>query len=116
MHDWHPYQNNGEGITITILQICHCRQIWYFQLHKALYGMLKSALLFYRKLVANLLAMGFTLPYDPCVANKTIHGTQMTVCWHMDDLKISHDSKSELQTVINHLKTIYGNDLTENFG
>jgi hypothetical protein len=48
-------------------------------LQKALYGMMKSVLLFYRKLVSELQEMGFTInPYDPCVANKTVNGTQMT--------------------------------------
>ena len=43
------------------------------------YGMMKSALLFYRKLVSELQVMGFEInPYNPCVANKTIYGTQMT--------------------------------------
>ena len=29
-------------------------------------------------------------PYDPCVANKIINGTQITISWHVDDLKVSH--------------------------
>ena len=29
-------------------------------------------------------------PYDPCVANMMVNGSQMTVCWHVDNLKISH--------------------------
>jgi hypothetical protein len=54
--------------------------ILYLRLQKALYGMMKSALLFYRKLVAELRDMGFEInPYNPCVANKMVNGTQMTV-------------------------------------
>ncbi len=65
--------------------------ILYVKVQKAMHGLLRSALLFYKKLVADLERAGFKLnPYDPCVANKTINGTQMTVCWHMDDLKVSH--------------------------
>eukprot|EP00977_Amphora_coffeiformis_P023701 scaffold13992_cov140-Amphora_coffeaeformis.AAC.1 len=46
--------------------------ILYVHITKAIYGMLVSAMLFYRKLVADLQAYGFELnPYDPCVANKT---------------------------------------------
>ncbi len=57
------------------------KPILYVQLEKAVYGMMKSALLFYRKLVADLLSLGFTInPYDPCVANKTIDGKQLTIC------------------------------------
>ena len=41
--------------------------------------------------------MGFEVnPYDPCVANKLINGSQMTVTWHMDDLKISHKDEKEV--------------------
>jgi hypothetical protein len=41
--------------------------------------------------VADLESDGFVLsPYDPCVANKIVDGKQMTVCWHVDDLKVSH--------------------------
>ena len=29
-------------------------------------------------------------PYDPCVSNMMVDGGQITVCWHVDDLKISH--------------------------
>ena len=28
--------------------------------------------------------------YDPCVANKMVDGAQITICWHVDDLKISY--------------------------
>ncbi len=65
--------------------------VLYIQLEKAVYGMMKSALLFYHKLVADLLQIGFTInPYDPCVANKMIGGFQLTVCWLVDDLLLGH--------------------------
>jgi hypothetical protein len=65
--------------------------ILYVRMLKAMYGLLRSALLFYLKLVKDLKADGFTMnEYDPCVANKMVNGTQMTVCWHVDDLKVSH--------------------------
>ena len=48
--------------------------ILYVRLMKALYGLLRSALLFYKKLRADLEKMGFEVnPYDPCVANKMIN-------------------------------------------
>ena len=56
------------------------KPLLYVKVHKALYGLLRSALLFYRRLVAELEDIGFELnPYDPCVANKVVNGTQMTV-------------------------------------
>ena len=49
--------------------------VLYVRLQKALYGCLKSALLFYEKLVGYLEAHGFRInPYDPCVAIKMIGG------------------------------------------
>jgi hypothetical protein len=65
--------------------------ILYVKMQKAIYGLLKSALLFYKKLVADLEENGFVInPYDPYVPNRVINGTQRTVCWHVDDLKVSH--------------------------
>ena len=44
-------------------------------------------------------------PHDPCVANKMInHGEQMTVTWHVDDLKISHMDSNEVTKCIEHFK------------
>ena len=45
----------------------------YVKMSKALYGILKLALWFYKKLKVDLEAYGFTInPYDPCVANTMI--------------------------------------------
>ena len=42
-------------------------------MQKAMYGMMRALLLFYLKLVDELIADGFELnPYDPCVANKMV--------------------------------------------
>jgi Reverse transcriptase (RNA-dependent DNA polymerase) len=67
------------------------KKLLYVELLKALYGCIKSALLWYRMLAKTLTRLGFKLnPYDPCVANKMINGKQCTICWYVDDLKISH--------------------------
>ena len=89
----------------------------YVRLLKALYGLLRSALLFYKKLQADLEDMGFEAnPYDPCVANKVINGLQMTVTWHVDDLKISHKESDEATKFITELGKRYDNDLTVHRG
>ncbi len=78
--------------------------ILYVKMQKALYGLLRSALLFYNKLVADLESNGFVLnPYDSCVANKIVNGKQMTVCWHVDDLKVSHCDPAQV-TIFPHLR------------
>ena len=39
--------------------------------------------------------MGFEVnPYDPCVANKSVNGSQCTVVWYVDDLKVSHKDEA----------------------
>ena len=56
---------------------------------------MKSAFLFYEKLVGDLEAYEFRInPYDPCMANKMVDGKQSTVCWHIDDLKLSRVNKN----------------------
>ena len=57
--------------------------------------------------------MGFEVnPYDPCVANKTINGSQMTVTWHVDDLKISHKESSDVTKFIRALGGIYCDNIS----
>ena len=81
----------------------------YIKLRKALYGCLKSALLFYKKLLGNLTSIRFkTNKYDPCVANATVTGKQMTVCWHVGDLKISHMEDEMIIKLIKWPETKYG--------
>ena len=49
------------------------------------------SLLFYCKLTKALLSYSFELnPYDPCVANKMLDSEQLTICWHVDNLKLSY--------------------------
>jgi hypothetical protein len=51
------------------------KPVLYVKLQNALYGCLRSALLFYLKLLKDLEGNGFKLnPYDPCVANKMVNG------------------------------------------
>ena len=63
----------------------------YIRLSKAFCGILRAALLFYKRLRSDLKDMGFEVsPYNPCVAEKTlVNRHQTTVYWHMDDLKVS---------------------------
>jgi hypothetical protein len=86
--------------------------ILYIKLQKALYGCIRIALLFYEKLVGDLTSQGFELnPYDPCVANKIVEGSQFTLTWHVDDIKMSHKDPKEVTKVIDWLKSIYGDNM-----
>ena len=41
-----------------------------------------------------------------------INGSQMTVTWHVDDLKISHKDSREVTKCIEHFRKIYGDRMT----
>jgi hypothetical protein len=74
----------------------------------ALYEILKAALLFYKKLARDLIGIGSKLnPYDPCVANKIVNGKQMTLCWHVDDMKISHYQTQKVDDFVKWLRMMY---------
>jgi hypothetical protein len=67
--------------------------VLYVRALNAIYGIMKAALLFYKKFIGDLMSIGFELnPYDPCVANKMVNGKQLTCVWHVDDIKASHVS------------------------
>ena len=66
-------------------------RVIYLHVRKAIYGMLVSSLLFYKKLHGDLEAYGFEVnPYHPCVANKMVDGKQLTIRWHVNNLMASH--------------------------
>ena len=91
---------------VTIDTIEH--KLLYGKHQKALYGLPKSALLFYCKLWGDLHAKGFEInQYDPLMANKTINGHQMMVAWHMGDLKMSHKLPAAINGIIEWLRGIY---------
>ena len=87
------------------------QRVLYVLLLKALYGTMRAALLFWRKLTSKLQEWGFEMnPYDPCVANKMMGGSQCTVMWHVDDLKISHIDRKAVEAVLGLLSKEFGNE------
>ena len=85
--------------------------VLYVELIKALYGTLRAALLFWRRLSKKLVDWGFSInPYDWCVANKLIQGSQCTIVWHIDDLKISHIDPKAVDQVIGLLHDEFGQE------
>lgn len=64
--------------------------VQFVSLQKTLYGMLKLVFLFYKNLLTHLVANRITItPNDSFVVTKIIQGKQMTIFWHIDDLKVS---------------------------
>ena len=82
------------------------KKILYVKLKKAMYGCLKAARLWWEELSKYLKNhMGFEPnPYDACVANKQIEGSQCTIIWHVDDLKISHKKREVVEKVIKQIE------------
>ena len=82
--------------------------VLYVKLRKVLYGCLKTGLLVYEKLVGDLEGIGFKVnPYDACVANAVIKVQQLKICWHVEDLKVSHADKKQVSKMIRWLSKKY---------
>ena len=87
------------------------KPVLYVVLKKALYGTLRAALLFWRRLSSQLIAWGFEAnPYDSCVVNKQINGKQCTILWHVDDLKISHVDPEVVTSIIDIIEAEFGKE------
>jgi len=93
-------------------------KILYVKLQKALYGLMRASLLFYRKLRKELEGYGLMVnPYDPCVANMMMKGgKQLTVVWHVDDLMVSCEDDFQLTKFLCYLGSIYGTKLSMHMG
>ena len=65
---------------------------------------MRAALLYYQCFITDIHGIGFKLnPYDPCVANKEVDGSQLTLMWHVDDIKASHCNKQVITSYIEWL-------------
>ena len=53
--------------------------------------------------------MGFkSNPYDRCVMNKMINGKQCTLCFYVDDNKISHVEEEVLEKIVKEISEYFG--------
>ena len=87
----------------------HGKKTLFLRLKKALYGCVKSAMLWYELFVSVLLDLGFTLnPYDSCVANCLIGGKQCTIGWYVDDMKVSHVDSTVVSDIIAQIEARFG--------
>ncbi len=64
--------------------------------------------MYYKKFVKSLTKQGFKLnPYDGCVANKIVNGKQITICFHVNNCKISHECTKVVDATIKWLQAEY---------
>ena len=74
----------------------------------ALYGTMVASLLYYKKFTNSLKSKGFEMnPYDPCVWNKMVRGEQLTIVFHVNDCKLSHQDPKVLDETIEWLRLDY---------
>jgi hypothetical protein len=117
-----PIPQNGDKIIMKIrgslvdilLEICPGiyddyvimegkHKILYVRMLVALYGMIISSILWYKKFQKDIESIGFEVnPYDICVANRTVKGKQHTVTWHVDDVKLSRMWIPKSMTTLKH--------------
>jgi hypothetical protein len=85
------------------------KKVLYLEVLKTIYGMLEAVLLWYKTFRKDLEDKGFIFnPYDPCMANKKVQGSQETIVFHVDNLKSSHKSKSVNNKFEKWLNSMYG--------
>jgi hypothetical protein len=83
----------------------------------AIYGTMIAGLLYCRKFSESLTEEGYVAnAYDPCVWNKVIKGKQSTICFHVDDCKISHKSVQVNDNTIDWLRCDYESIFTDGSG
>ncbi len=82
------------------------QKVLLVQCLNAVYGAMVAALLYCKKFVKCLTKQGYKInPYNGCVANKVVRGRQVTICFHIDDCNISHESSAVIDDAIVWLRT-----------
>ncbi len=83
----------------------------------AIYGKMIVGLLYYHKFSKSLKCKNFIKnPYDPCLWNKVTKGKQCTICFHVDNCKISHVCLKVINDMIAWLRQEYKSIFTDGSG
>ena len=96
------------------------KRVLYARLARALYGTVQAALRWYLLFKETLEGLGFKLnPYDLCIANANVEGSQCTIAFYVDDLFCTHKKRSVLEWIdkeisdrFGDIKMKYGKELT----
>jgi hypothetical protein len=76
-----------------------------------------AELLYYKKFVKSLTKQGYkNNPYDGCAVNNVDEGKQVTICFHIDDCKISNKSSAVIDNTIAWLRVKYKNIFEDGWG
>ena len=75
------------------------------QCENKIYGILTVSLIYYKKFRKNIADEGYEFNlYNPYVAKNVIKVSQMTVCFHVKNCKLSHKSPNEVGKTIKLIK------------
>ena len=75
------------------------------QCQNAIYSKITTSLIYYKKFRRILEDEGYEFKLnDPCVSNKIIKGSQMNVCFHVYDCKLSQKSPKVVGKTITWIK------------
>jgi hypothetical protein len=85
------------------------KRVLYVRVLRAIYGCIELALLWYELFSKTLKGLGFEInPYDKCTANEMINGHQCTICWYVDDNKLSHKDPEVVTMILDEIKKHFG--------
>ena len=74
----------------------------------AIYKTMAASLLYYKKICRTIKHLGLKInPYDPYVVKLMIDDNLQTICWNVDDCKISHFDQKVNDKLIKSLKQEY---------
>ena len=87
------------------------KKLLYSQLIKAIGRTLLGAIIFYNKLSKHQTDHGFVQnKFDMRTFNKIVNGEQVTVQFHVDDLKVSHKDQSLLDDFLDDCRSEFGQE------
>ena len=86
-----PITKTDPTLYANFVTVKNGKYVIHVELLKAIYGLIKSVILFYKKLVKGLKEIVFRLnPYDPCATKIIVNEKQHIIVWNVDDVKSSH--------------------------
>ena len=93
------------------VEISNGKPVLHCECDKCLHGSLDSGKLSYLKLSKFLEVNGFEPnPYESCWCNKVTNGHQLSIIFHVDDLKISHKDPKVVDDFIKSVDSEYGKE------
>lgn len=100
--EWEIYVNQGVGPKKTF------KGFMFFEINRALYGLIEASLAWYENILETLLNMGFVQSLsDPCVLHNYSNGNRSSIILYVDDLLILAKNQHETETIIRQLRDRY---------